>query len=269
MDQVAKGIQGRIQPLPASDHSIPATPAMDSIRDAHLEETETATALSISPPPTAINNSIMTNSSTAQNVATNTNTTTSLDDSDTPGLHHTWLHHTSPKYTSPPIGSGGKYMIMSKRASWIDANACDTLESASSPPSCLPERQVTKQRQPSIPDLGRTVFDNNNISTMHKSGSLSLLRGSRQSALEQHATAGSPSSTTSTTTLSSSSSSSSSSTALNFAPKSRQKPLHITTSSLYSDMTDTTSPLEEDNGSTCSAISPLHIAQDKSNVKQR
>ncbi|KAI8580806.1 hypothetical protein K450DRAFT_236075 [Umbelopsis ramanniana AG] len=29
----------------------------------------------------------------------------------------------SPKYASPPVGSGGKYMLKSKRASWIDANA--------------------------------------------------------------------------------------------------------------------------------------------------
>jgi hypothetical protein len=29
----------------------------------------------------------------------------------------------SPKFASPPVGSGGKYMLKSKRASWIDANA--------------------------------------------------------------------------------------------------------------------------------------------------
>ncbi|KAG2176702.1 hypothetical protein INT44_007366 [Umbelopsis vinacea] len=31
----------------------------------------------------------------------------------------------SPKYASPPVGSGGKYMLKSKRASWIDANAAN------------------------------------------------------------------------------------------------------------------------------------------------
>lgn len=267
MDQVVKGIQGRIQSLPASDHSIPAAPVMDSIRDAHVEETETT--LSITPPPTVTDSNILTDSSTTQNAASNATTTTSIDDSNTPELHHAWLHHTSPKYTSPPIGSGGKYMIMSKRASWIDANACDSLESASSSPSCLPDRQVPKQRPPSIPDGSRTVLDNNNNSgNMHKSGSLSLLRGSRQSTLEQLTTTGSPSSPVSATAPSFSSSSSPP-TALTSAPRSRQKALHITTSSLYSILTDTASPLEEDNGSTGSATSPLHIAQDKSNVKQR
>lgn len=31
----------------------------------------------------------------------------------------------SPKYASPPVGSGGRYMLKSKRASWIDANAAN------------------------------------------------------------------------------------------------------------------------------------------------
>ncbi|KAI9302428.1 hypothetical protein BJ944DRAFT_242375 [Cunninghamella echinulata] len=33
----------------------------------------------------------------------------------------------SPKYASPPAGSGGKYMVKSKRASWIDASASQGL----------------------------------------------------------------------------------------------------------------------------------------------
>ncbi|KAI9264191.1 hypothetical protein BDA99DRAFT_536917 [Phascolomyces articulosus] len=53
----------------------------------------------------------------------------------------------SPRYASPPAGSGGKYMVKSKRASWIDG-------SASHP-------QLQQQQQPPVPPLPQYLTDLN------------------------------------------------------------------------------------------------------------
>ncbi|ORZ12827.1 hypothetical protein BCR42DRAFT_378922 [Absidia repens] len=63
--------------------------------------------------------------SSPSSVASNTNLP--LSDSSTPPAQQQQLISSSgaysPRYSSPPAGSGGKYMVKSKRASWIDASA--------------------------------------------------------------------------------------------------------------------------------------------------
>ncbi|KAG0172634.1 hypothetical protein DFQ28_007650 [Apophysomyces sp. BC1034] len=105
----------------------------------------------------------------------------------------------SPRYASPPAGSGGKYMVKSKRASWIDASAAsgpsshqadNSSPSAPSTPVFLPER-LAKGRKSSteIPTIPTKPLDKQDteprslhpasLSLMHKSGSLSRLRENR------------------------------------------------------------------------------------------
>ncbi|KAG1437226.1 hypothetical protein G6F56_013206 [Rhizopus delemar] len=64
----------------------------------------------------------------------------------------------SPKYSSPPAGSGGKYMVRSKRASWIDASSM--------------HESLAKGKH----ILSPTISDDASL----KSGSLSKLREDRQ-----------------------------------------------------------------------------------------
>ena len=85
----------------------------------------------------------------------------------------------SPRYSSPPAaGSGGKYMVRSKRASWIDGSS--SMMDSSTPP--------TPHTQPSkvpllIPPLGLPkpiAVPSPNEENSLKSGSLSKLREDRQ-----------------------------------------------------------------------------------------
>ncbi|KAI8078172.1 uncharacterized protein B0P05DRAFT_491594 [Gilbertella persicaria] len=101
----------------------------------------------------------------------------------------------SPRYNSPPAaGSGGKYMIKSKRASWIidTSNGCD-YTSAPSTPVSLPESiRFARSRKNSIAtiDFNRKLMlvdEKNTISSpsfsspssSSKSGFISLLRDKR------------------------------------------------------------------------------------------
>lgn len=99
----------------------------------------------------------------------------------------------SPRYSSPPAGSGGKYMVRSKRASWIDGSSSMT------PHDSTPSTPTTMAAQPSsseitrapptksimIPPLGLPKPLQNQVlpcsdDSSLKSGSLSKLREDRQ-----------------------------------------------------------------------------------------
>ncbi|KAI9010476.1 hypothetical protein CLU79DRAFT_773210 [Phycomyces nitens] len=61
----------------------------------------------------------------------------------------------SPRYASPPAGSGGKYMIKSKRASWIDGSSTSTPlphHSLDSTPNTPDSMRIPKGRNSSIAD---------------------------------------------------------------------------------------------------------------------
>jgi hypothetical protein len=61
----------------------------------------------------------------------------------------------SPRYASPPAGSGGKYMVKSKRTSWI-VDVAET--STPSTPISLPENtQLPRSRKNSV-DYHRRLF---------------------------------------------------------------------------------------------------------------
>jgi hypothetical protein len=92
----------------------------------------------------------------------------------------------SPRYSSPPAGSGGKYMVRSKRASWIDGSSSMTPhDSTPSTPTTQPTI-TSKPASMMIPPLGLpkpiqqqqtpSSCDDNSL----KSGSLSKLREDRQ-----------------------------------------------------------------------------------------
>ncbi|RCI03653.1 hypothetical protein CU098_002600, partial [Rhizopus stolonifer] len=81
----------------------------------------------------------------------------------------------SPRYSSPPAGSGGKYMVRSKRASWIDGSSCIYDAIPSTPPNkvIIPPLGLPKPlQQPPLP----SASDDSSL----KSGSLSKLRENRQ-----------------------------------------------------------------------------------------
>lgn len=98
----------------------------------------------------------------------------------------------SPRYSSPPAGSGGKYMVRSKRASWIDGSSSMTPhDSTPSTPITQPSTDVARVPAKSImiPPLGlpkplqnqavvggQASSDDSSL----KSGSLSKLREDRQ-----------------------------------------------------------------------------------------
>ncbi|KAI9323113.1 hypothetical protein BX666DRAFT_2021869 [Dichotomocladium elegans] len=71
----------------------------------------------------------------------------------------------SPRYASPPVGSGGKYMVKSKRASWIDGSAASI--SSSSP--ALPQSSsfVDGSGTPSTPST--PIADGVRLSKSRKS----------------------------------------------------------------------------------------------------
>ncbi|KAI8141200.1 hypothetical protein BJV82DRAFT_619670 [Fennellomyces sp. T-0311] len=76
----------------------------------------------------------------------------------------------SPKYCSPPAGSGGRYMIKSKRASWFDVRA------ASPSSSSVNESPSTPSTPVSLPENVRSRMMPSPHRPMHKSGSSSKLR---------------------------------------------------------------------------------------------
>ncbi|KAG0792088.1 hypothetical protein G6F16_004230 [Rhizopus arrhizus] len=97
----------------------------------------------------------------------------------------------SPRYSSPPAGSGGKYMVRSKRASWIDASSSVHHESLPTTPTMQPTTIKpliaplihTHKHQSSpvpVPSSSHPHED-----TSLKSGSLSKLREDRQQQLLQ------------------------------------------------------------------------------------
>ncbi|KAI8334590.1 hypothetical protein BC941DRAFT_378713 [Chlamydoabsidia padenii] len=275
MDQVAKGIPGRNQPLSASDHTIPTASVTKALRDVNLEEKETTLS---STTPTRNNTTTITPSSTTENTVNDS--ATFFGELDKQGSHFNGTHQISTKYTSPPVGSGGKYMLKSKRASWIEANAYDMMEQSSSLSSSLSDRQqqspftdVGNQQSlkpsttlpPPVSDSVYSTYNNNSNlipehNTMHKSGSLSWIRGHRQGNLDQQSTTSTP-----------------------LATKYCHKSLQITTSMCESTnrprtspcsstITDTAASVEEDDESQCSSsvsyhpptsISPVFIHQDK------
>ncbi|KAG0904370.1 hypothetical protein G6F34_000245 [Rhizopus arrhizus] len=115
---------------------------------------------------------------------------------DTPHVQHTTRSPPptstsfSPKYSSPPAGSGGKYMVRSKRASWIDAS------SSMAHHDSIPTTPMTQSTKPLIPPLGYTHKQPNITTSIPspqnmtddaslKSGSLSKLREDRQQQLQQ------------------------------------------------------------------------------------
>lgn len=96
-----------------------------------------------------------------------------IDYSSSPGsddLYHRSPPPPLPRYSSPPAGSGGKYMVRSKRASWIDGSSSIT------PYDSTPSTPLN-QPQSKIPPL---VLPKSIDDTSLKSGSLSKLREDRQ-----------------------------------------------------------------------------------------
>lgn len=80
----------------------------------------------------------------------------------------------SPKYSSPPAGSGGKYMVRSKRASWIDGS------SSMAPHDSVPTTP-TAQTSKSFGTLQKQLTNQpSSDDSSLKSGSLSKLREDRQ-----------------------------------------------------------------------------------------
>ncbi|KAG2231009.1 hypothetical protein INT48_001616 [Thamnidium elegans] len=105
-----------------------------------------------------------------------------MDYSSSPGSDNDILYHrsppppstllsssTTPRYSSPPAGSGAKYMVRSKRASWIDGSSSITFDSTPSTPTTQPQSKIPPLCLP------KTIEDNS-----LKSGSLSKLREDRQ-----------------------------------------------------------------------------------------
>ncbi|ORZ09533.1 hypothetical protein BCR42DRAFT_381630 [Absidia repens] len=288
MDQVDKGIQDRTSPLPTSDHSIPADP-VNSIRDFKSEETET----SFSPNSPLLPLGVTTSASSTPAKTTNSSpATTCLNTNFGPGTlksDQNRMPSTSPKYASPPVGSGGKYMVKSKRASWIDANACDiSAKQRKNSISDFGNKQQQQQQrgQQHIPyatkerllslsvspvDVAASPTKNANsassdIHSMPKSGSsLAWLRSGRRPSVDQYATTlpslYSPSSSSSSSSLTSHPLDYSTKTSV--LPKYRQKALHITTSStsenrrrtssVSSIVTDSSTLQDDDDGSPCSS----------------
>ncbi|KAI7853588.1 hypothetical protein BDC45DRAFT_148991 [Circinella umbellata] len=80
-------------------------------------------------------------------------TTTSTINPKSP-LHQPSSSSSSPRYASPPAGSGGKYMVKSKRASWIDGSTFHS------------------QQPPPVPTLPQHLTDLNNISNLTSNTSL-------------------------------------------------------------------------------------------------
>ncbi|KAI8096700.1 uncharacterized protein BX664DRAFT_259275 [Halteromyces radiatus] len=105
----------------------------------------------------------------------------------------------SPRYSSPPAGSGGKYMVKSKRASWIDASASHMIPSSQTQQQAIStinpstssgitpimtttpidNRQTPRKRTSSI-SSNKTDLDSPGITPGHKTGSLSQLREQQQ-----------------------------------------------------------------------------------------
>lgn len=90
----------------------------------------------------------------------------------------------SPRYSSPPAGSGGKYLVRSKRASWIDGSS--SMAPYDSVPT-TPTTQITSDpmrmksasiSQHSLPK--QSLYQPNSDDSSLKSGSLSKLREDRQ-----------------------------------------------------------------------------------------
>ncbi|KAI8879335.1 hypothetical protein K501DRAFT_287436, partial [Backusella circina FSU 941] len=77
----------------------------------------------------------------------------------------------SPRYASPPAGSGGKYMVRSKRASWIDASSSMSQETSS---PCTSVVGMDSKVMKNMPPLALPRPEE------LKSGSLSKLRKDRQ-----------------------------------------------------------------------------------------
>ncbi|KAI9494658.1 hypothetical protein BDB00DRAFT_871209 [Zychaea mexicana] len=99
-----------------------------------------------------------------------------------PRSPHQSSSSSSPRYASPPAGSGGKYMVKSKRASWIDGSASSqtqqqqqqqsTTPSSSVPPvPPLPQQYLPDTSIPSTPStpIGSTSADNNRLAKSRKS----------------------------------------------------------------------------------------------------
>ncbi|KAI8970228.1 hypothetical protein BDF20DRAFT_838604 [Mycotypha africana] len=90
----------------------------------------------------------------------------------------------SPRYSSPPAGSGGKYMIRSKRASWIDGSSSITAQDSNTTPAAQVEHHkvASKAIQAPPPAIAKAVqlqtVSTDDVSL--KSGSLSKLREDRQ-----------------------------------------------------------------------------------------
>lgn len=86
----------------------------------------------------------------------------------------------SPRYSSSPAGSGGKYMVRSKRASWIDGS------SAITPHDSLPTTPTTQSSSSDTMRIKSIVIPQHSLSKQSnddsslKSGSLSKLREDRQ-----------------------------------------------------------------------------------------
>lgn len=106
-----------------------------------------------------------------------------MDYSSSPGSDNDILYHrspppppptslsssTTPRYSSPPAGSGAKYMVRSKRASWIDGSSSITFDSTPSTPTTQPQSKIPPLCLP------KSIEDSS-----LKSGSLSKLREDRQ-----------------------------------------------------------------------------------------
>lgn len=98
-----------------------------------------------------------------------------MDYSSSPGSDNDYMYHRSPpppplRYSSPPAGSGGKYMVRSKRASWIDGS---TYDSTPSTPTAQPQLKIPPLCLP------KSIEDHHHHHSL-KSGSLSKLREDRQ-----------------------------------------------------------------------------------------
>lgn len=83
----------------------------------------------------------------------------------------------SPRYSSPPAGSGGKYMVRSKRASWIDGSS--SMSHDSTPNTPITQPTIATSKPSSMITKPAPQLPSSDDSSL-KSGSLSKLREDRQ-----------------------------------------------------------------------------------------
>lgn len=211
----------------------------------------------------------------------------------------------SPRYSSPPAGSGGKYMVRSKRASWIDASSSmhDTsstpstpttqpqlqlqpkipppplipplglpkaLQSSQPPPSSSTSSSLLQQQQQQIPSStssSSSTFPNNEQDNSLKSGSLSKLREDRQS--QYHSSPKRENSLDSGAPLSASSSTTDNSAHSSFLLNKHRKQSEDNNASDMEDLTFNNADIHGANVAAAASVSSSSSIRKRSSVHER